>query len=217
MRAIQTRYAGCYFRSRLEARWAVFFDTLSIEWRYEPEGFDLGDMGWYLPDFYLPEHKTWIEIKPNDPSLEELLKPGALYYSQPYEEDMNEVFVFFGNIPYPWPQKPNAYDAAFPICGAEYAWKECVLCGDVHIGLINHVSCRKGCTEKIEDALLSGIYDLIGAPDKNLKRDVGQTLKLALRQTEFFGAGHKGEKLQIAYEAARSARFERKTHLRPIK
>lgn len=30
---IQTRYAGCLFRSRLEARWAVFFDHLGIRWR----------------------------------------------------------------------------------------------------------------------------------------------------------------------------------------
>ena len=39
--AIQTRYAGCRFRSRIEARWAVFFDALGIRWEYEPQGFDL--------------------------------------------------------------------------------------------------------------------------------------------------------------------------------
>lgn len=50
---IQTRYAGCLFRSRIEARWAVFFDQLKIPWRYEPEGYDLGEQGWYLPDFLL--------------------------------------------------------------------------------------------------------------------------------------------------------------------
>jgi len=37
--AIPTRYAGCHFRSRLEARWAVFFDHMRIDWVYEPEGF----------------------------------------------------------------------------------------------------------------------------------------------------------------------------------
>lgn len=30
IKAIETSYAGCRFRSRLEARWAVFFDTLGI-------------------------------------------------------------------------------------------------------------------------------------------------------------------------------------------
>jgi hypothetical protein len=36
-----TPYKGYWFRSRLEARWAVFFDTLGLKWLYEPEGFDL--------------------------------------------------------------------------------------------------------------------------------------------------------------------------------
>ncbi len=39
MRPIETKYKGCRFRSRLEARWAVFFDALGLEWWYEPEGF----------------------------------------------------------------------------------------------------------------------------------------------------------------------------------
>ena len=39
MRPIETKYKGCRFRSRLEARWAVFFDALGIKWWYEPEGF----------------------------------------------------------------------------------------------------------------------------------------------------------------------------------
>ena len=40
-KAIETIYNGFRFRSRLEARWAVFFDNLSVKYRYEPEGFDL--------------------------------------------------------------------------------------------------------------------------------------------------------------------------------
>jgi hypothetical protein len=36
---IETWYASCRFRSRLEARWAVFFDTLRLVWHYEPQGF----------------------------------------------------------------------------------------------------------------------------------------------------------------------------------
>lgn len=62
IRAISTRYAGCHFRSRLEARWAVFFDALQIEWLYESEGFET-PAGRYLPDFYLPENAVWVEIK----------------------------------------------------------------------------------------------------------------------------------------------------------
>lgn len=61
--AIETYYKGCRFRSRLEARWAVFFDTLEIRWLYEPEGFVLEDGTRYLPDFYLPDYELWIEVK----------------------------------------------------------------------------------------------------------------------------------------------------------
>ncbi len=63
MQAIETRYKGYRFRSRLEARWAVFFDTLGIKYQYEPEGFMLPDGTRYLPDFYLPESGTWVEVK----------------------------------------------------------------------------------------------------------------------------------------------------------
>ena len=53
MKAIQTEYKGYLFRSRLEARWAVFFDASGVRWEYEPEGYDLGDGIYYLPDFLL--------------------------------------------------------------------------------------------------------------------------------------------------------------------
>jgi len=74
IKAIETHYKGYRFRSRLEARWAVFFDALGIEWEYETEGFDLGKWGKYLPDFWI-KHSVkaladdgwgfWVEIKPN--------------------------------------------------------------------------------------------------------------------------------------------------------
>ena len=53
MKVIETEYKGYKFRSRLEARWAVFFDACDVRWEYEPEGFDLGDGLYYLPDFLL--------------------------------------------------------------------------------------------------------------------------------------------------------------------
>lgn len=80
MKAIETKYKGYRFRSRLEARWAVFFDALGLKWEYEPEGYDLGDQGWYLPDFYLPEFNCWIEIKGAKETDEELNKCRRLSY-----------------------------------------------------------------------------------------------------------------------------------------
>lgn len=60
--AIETVYAGHKFRSRLEARWAVFFDKLNIRWQYEPQGFE-ADGQRYLPDFFLPDAGIWAEVK----------------------------------------------------------------------------------------------------------------------------------------------------------
>jgi hypothetical protein len=74
MHAIETNYKGYRFRSRLEARWAVFFDALGMSYHYEPEGYDLGELGWYLPDFWLPGQECWVEIKPVDPDDEQRSK-----------------------------------------------------------------------------------------------------------------------------------------------
>lgn len=63
IKPIETIYNGYRFRSRLEARWAVFFSAAKIDYRYEMEGFDL-DGEYYLPDFYLPEFCLYVEIKP---------------------------------------------------------------------------------------------------------------------------------------------------------
>jgi NTP pyrophosphatase (non-canonical NTP hydrolase) len=62
--AIPTEYNGYIFRSRLEARWAVFFDTIGWKYEYEPETFRLDDGRYYLPDFYLPQQDLYVEVKP---------------------------------------------------------------------------------------------------------------------------------------------------------
>lgn len=66
-----TLYNGVQFRSRLEARWAAFFDLAGWKWEYEP--IDLGD---WVPDFrvvigdYFPQDESrspnylWVEVKP---------------------------------------------------------------------------------------------------------------------------------------------------------
>lgn len=79
IRAIETRYKGYRFRSRLEARWAVFFDSLPYpeKWEYEKEGYDL-DSRWYLPDFYLPRFGCFIEVKGEIPTADELTTASLL-------------------------------------------------------------------------------------------------------------------------------------------
>lgn len=84
IKAIETTYRGYRFRSRLEARWAVFFDALGLKWEYEPEGFDLGEAGWYLPDFRIfadgtvprgpLRNEVWFDVKPSNCSSKDTLK-----------------------------------------------------------------------------------------------------------------------------------------------
>ncbi len=92
VKAIETIYNGYRFRSRLEARWAVFFDKLNITYKYEHEGFDL-DGKWYLPDFYLPDYSYWIEIKPERPNGEEREKAIRVCI-----HTQQEVLLFAGDV-----------------------------------------------------------------------------------------------------------------------
>lgn len=58
---IPTVYGGTRFRSRLEARWACFFDYAGWAWEYEPI-----DLDGYIPDFVLPfpAGALLVEVKP---------------------------------------------------------------------------------------------------------------------------------------------------------
>ena len=93
IKPIETEFAGCRFRSRLEARWAVILTAAGHEWEYEPEGFET-PYGRYLPDFrvvVLPGasagERAWLEIKPPDyvgrraPSTDEYVKDLGRWFS----------------------------------------------------------------------------------------------------------------------------------------
>jgi len=55
-----TKYNGVQFRSRLEAKWAAFFDILKWPWLYEPV-----DLGEWSPDFIISGAATLlVEVKP---------------------------------------------------------------------------------------------------------------------------------------------------------
>lgn len=61
--SLMTKYSGVFFRSRLEARWAVYFDLCGMTWAYEPTIFDFPNGPSYLPDFWLRELEVWVEVK----------------------------------------------------------------------------------------------------------------------------------------------------------
>lgn len=91
IKAIDTKYGGCLFRSRTEARWAVFYDALGVRWVYEMEGYVLNDGRRYLPDFFLPDHNCYIEIKGVRPTEEEKIKAQLLAI-----QSGRDVLIFWG-------------------------------------------------------------------------------------------------------------------------
>jgi hypothetical protein len=91
MKIIETSFDGYRFRSRTEARWAVFFKSCGIRFEYEKEGYDLGGGVWYLPDFWLPDFDRWFEVKGKRPSTDELDKCRALAF-----ESQSEVLLAIG-------------------------------------------------------------------------------------------------------------------------
>lgn len=99
--AIQTNYNGNWFSSRLEARWAVYFDSLGVGYEYEQHSFDLPSRYKpYPPDFWIfddyCQEYFWLEIKPSYPIDSEIDWMWELY-----EETGNSGSILYGNIPDP--------------------------------------------------------------------------------------------------------------------
>lgn len=84
IKPIPTRYAGRLFRSRTEARWAVAMDVAGIAYDYEAEGFALPS-GCYLPDFWLPEERRWLEVKGIHPTREEEMRCQELAWATGFD------------------------------------------------------------------------------------------------------------------------------------
>lgn len=134
VKPIQTAYAGRLFRSRTEARWAVFYDALGLPWEYEKEGFEL-PTGWYLPDFWMPKQGCWIEIKGREHTEKELDFAGDLAVATG-----STVYIFDEPLALP----PSHFQATSAICvtssycedldqniwGCDYGhcWCECEFC-----------------------------------------------------------------------------------------
>jgi len=111
-----SRYEGTWFKSKLEARWAVFFDSFNMKWKYESRGFFLKKSNlYYLPDFYLPDLDVWWEVKPDEPGEVEQEKCSDLC-----EQTKSRVFVAFGDIPFPHPGDGiSAYCWMYHLCNEQ--------------------------------------------------------------------------------------------------
>jgi hypothetical protein len=111
LKAIETVYKGYRFRSRLEARWAVFLDALGLDYQYEHEGYDLDGL-WYLPDFWVPRWDAFVEIKPELPTAQEVEKCRRLsrasgkrvllFYGTPWEGEYKVALYSHHEQEFPW-------------------------------------------------------------------------------------------------------------------
>lgn len=113
-KAIETKWHGCRFRSKLEAQWAIVFEVMGLEWEYEPMGFRLGNGLWYMPDFVIAglvgvgDGWCFVEVKGN---MTELDRSKVDEFSRYYP-----IYVV-GEVPYQDPfgtqHRKFAKDTAF--------------------------------------------------------------------------------------------------------
>ena len=133
--ALETHWSGIRFRSRAEARWAIFMDEIGVGYEYEAEGFALPGRG-YLPDFRVSALGLWLEIKPD---LRD--ESGGIRWS-PDGEEVYEVARAHGErgivlrgSPGPvdiWDGQELTYKG-FAEGDSEYYWCECPGCGSIDI------------------------------------------------------------------------------------
>lgn len=113
IKPIETIYNGYRFRSRLEARWAVFFDSIGWDYEYEPQGFELPSGLRYLPDFlvwinlynYDKVEPYYVEIKPKGVPMSDYERKKIAGFSRQKDllllEDtpsVNSVYKIISNI-----------------------------------------------------------------------------------------------------------------------
>lgn len=168
IKPIETVYNGYRFRSRLEARWAVFFDAAGISYEYEPEGFKLKNGRKYLPDFFLPDFGIYVEIKPilskDDPTREEQYKNQESLCSD-FRDEVGKAILLYRGAPwddiwgilYAFDTKESGsggtsdYDARFvDVSDAPYDKPTPILMvGDYGFGRTICVSCDMQCNKRV--------------------------------------------------------------------
>lgn len=118
MKAIETTYRGYRFRSRTEARWAIFFNAMGYKWDYEPEGFELAGGVMYLPDFKIVSPDGWInwyEVKPSGVTEDEKV---SLFRKAIKDEELSQSITILDGEPARFFEQANSQDGGIcPRCG----------------------------------------------------------------------------------------------------
>jgi hypothetical protein len=183
MKAIETSYRGYRFRSRSEARWAVFFDKAGVEWDYECQGYET-TAGRYLPDFYLPGLSEWIEIKPRI----ELITPKERAKTSAFSAGGASISVLTGK---PWPAEYRFFDPVSFEKTRQF-WMKCPNCNQV---VFAEIEGSKGSNHPGEHRFWCPVCEIADPVSNGFG---------------YCRASHDLEscEVRLAFAAARSARFE---------
>ena len=196
IKAIETEYNGYRFRSRLEARWAVFFDIIGVKYEYEPEGFDIDGVK-YLPDFYLPNADRWIEIKGKKLSVDEIRKCEAFCEEQDKDGVLFTIFIGqpLENFTLLKPGKDGKVEFTYDpeeatmmgIQGFSYQWKSAdwvLPNGDKVPDSGNLFVCPDLCEQEVLSRFWPSLWKTLGVSDKQLIRGAVMARKARFEHSE---------------------------------
>lgn len=206
--AIETRYKGYRFRSRTEARWAVFLDALKVPYAYEKEGL-VTAAGPYLPDFTLypddERRECLLEIKPSghteiDQRWKEIALEGnrSIYVGRGAPWDRDLVVVWALDPKDTGSPQVGPFDGTTPA-----AFARCPICQSwlpAEHGMLLHAYCSADC-------------DIVRERMSTIRRSLVVELNLYLIGIETL-AETNTEHMKMwpeyanAEHAAKSARFE---------
>ena len=140
----KTRYGESVFRSKLEAKWAVFMDLLNVAYEYEPRLEKVETVCnefYYKPDFYIPNLKYYIEFKPREPTKSELIKAAG------WANSIEDIVIIFRFGPYAGHLMQTSHDK--PILSRNRIfWSQCPRCLQIELKDGGELSC--GCYSQDE-------------------------------------------------------------------
>jgi hypothetical protein len=149
IKAIPTSFRGTKYRSMLEAGWAQWLYERGFNAQYEKHRFKLEKGIWYLPDFYIPEIKTFIEVKGN---MERIHKPYQLTQQLkrecPQWPDNGTMVLLAGpvgvfyNTEQPYYMGLNLIhcpNCTFNSIITEYGDHRCRYCGNLHVETVEKI------------------------------------------------------------------------------